>query len=105
MVTRSSRSSLAQQTGGAFDGAQDADVGPATADVVVERLSDLFPRWRRVIVEQCFGGDQDAGQAVPALAGLLVDKGLLQRMRPLRRAEAFDRYDFPAGDNRERLAA
>ena len=77
--------------GGAFDGAQDADVAAAAADVVVERVGDLVPRRRRVMVEQRLGRDQDAGQAIAALAGLLVEKGLLQRVRPLRRAEPFDR--------------
>src|SRR5436190_23617218 len=101
MVTRSSRSSFAQQTSGPFDGAQDADVGPAAADIVVERLGDFFPRRRRVVVEQCLGCDQDAGQAIAALAGLLVDKGFLQRMRLLRRAQALDRHDFFAGENRK----
>ena len=77
----------------------------AAADIVVERVGDLFPRRRRVMVEQCLGCDQDAGQAIAALAGLLVDKGLLQRMRPVRRAQAFDRHDVLAGDGRDRLAA
>src|SRR5437868_8514392 len=103
MVTRSSRSSFAQQTSGPFDGAQDADVGPAAADVVVERLGDLFPRRRRVTVEQSLGRDQNAGQAIAALTCLLVEKGLLQWMRPLRRAQTFDRHDFPPGDGREWL--
>src|ERR1700739_484863 len=57
------------------------------------------------MVEQSLGGDQDAGQAVAALAGLLVDKGSLQRMRPVRRAQALDCNDFLAGDGRKRLAA
>src|SRR5436309_557381 len=63
------------------------------------------PRRRRVTVEQRLGRDQDAGQAIAALAGLLVEKGLLQRVRPLLRAEPLDRQDAPAGDGRDRLAA
>ena len=47
-------------------------------------------------LEQCLGRDQDAGEAIAALARLLVDKGLLQRMRPVRRAYALDRHDFLA---------
>src|SRR3984893_8438039 len=105
MVTRSSRGSFTQPTGGAFDGAQDADMAAAAADIVVERLGDLFSRRRRVAVEQRLGRDQNAGQAVAPLPRLLIDKGLLQRMRTVRRAQALDRHDFLAGDGRERLAA
>ena len=52
------------------------------------------PRRRRVAVEQCLGRDQDAGQAIAALARLLVEKGLLQRVRagpacPILRSSGF----------------
>src|SRR5580704_3821376 len=77
----------------------------AAADVVVERQGDLMARRRRVSVEQGLGGDQDAGQAIAALSGLLVEKRLLQRVRPVRRAEPLDRQDALAGDRRQRLAA
>src|SRR5947207_7570295 len=77
----------------------------ATADIVVERHGDLAPRRCRVTVEQRLGRNQDAGKAIAALPGLLVEKGLLQRVRVLRRAEALDRQDVFAGDGRQRLAA
>ena len=38
----------------------------------------------RVVVEQRLGRNQDAGEAITALAGLLVEKGLLQRVRRIR---------------------
>src|SRR5271169_6991165 len=98
----SSGASFAHSGGGAFDGSQDADVAAAAADVVVERLGGLSPRRRRVSVEQCLGRDQDAGQAIAALAGLLIEKGLLQRVRPVGRAEALYRGDRLAGDRRQR---
>jgi hypothetical protein len=58
----------------------------------VERLRDLAARRLRVFVEQGLGGDQDARQAVAALAGLLVDESLLQRVRAVGIAEALDRW-------------
>src|SRR5206468_658816 len=39
-----------------------------------------------------------AAQAEAALRGLLVDEGLLNRMRSLDRAEAFERRDLRVGD-------
>src|SRR5207249_2520984 len=90
---RSSRGPLPDLRGGALDGAQDAGMRAAAADVVVERQGDLPARRRWVHVEQRLSGDQDAGQAIAALPGLLVEKGLLQRMRPLGRAEPLDRKD------------
>ena len=55
--------------------------------------------------EQRGGGDQNAGDAVAALHGLLGDEGPLQRMRPLRRAETFDRRDVLAGGGPQRRIA
>src|SRR5262249_8893353 len=65
----------------------------------------LDPRRRWITVEQCLGRDQDAGKAIAALTGLLIEKGLLQRVRPVRRAEALYRRDGFASHRRQRLAA
>ena len=54
---------------------------------------------------QGLGGDQDAGQAVAALAGLLVDEGLLQRVRAAGIAQALDGGDRLPGDAPHRLGA
>ena len=78
-----------------LDRAQDAVMAAATADIVVERGGDLGARRRRVTVEQRLRRDQDAGQTIAALAGLLVEEGLLQRVRAVRRAEPLDRHDLP----------
>ena len=74
----------------------------AAAEIAVERLGDLAPRRRGIAVEQRLRGDEDAREAVAALAGLLVDERLLQRMRLLGRAEPFDRRDRLAGDAPQR---
>ena len=80
--------------GGFFDRAHDAVMRAAAADIAVERGRDFGPRRRRILVEQRLGRDQDAGEAVAALAGLLVDEGLLQRVRALGRAQPLDGDDF-----------
>src|SRR3954453_13105183 len=77
----------------------------AAADIVVERKRDLGPARRRVRVEQCFRGDDDPRQAIAALPGLLVEKGLLQLVRLVARADPLDRDDLLSGDGRDHLAA
>ena len=76
-----------------FDRAHDAVMRAAAADIAVERLRDLAARRLRVFVEQRLGRDQDARQAIAALAGLLVDESLLQRVRALGAAQALDGGD------------
>ena len=49
-----------------------------------------------ILVEERRGGHDDARQAEPALRRLLVDERLLQRMRSVRSAEAFERRDLSA---------
>ena len=83
---------------GALDGADDALMGAAAAEMPVERVDDLGARRLGVAVEQRLGGHDDAGQAVAALAGLLVEEGLLQRMQLVRRAEPLDGGHAAAGD-------
>ncbi len=55
--------------------------------------------------QQGGGRDQDAGDAVAALHGLLGDEGALQGMRLLRRAEALDRGDVLARRGPQRRVA
>src|SRR6185436_19617620 len=82
---------LVDHLAGASYRAQDAIVGAAPAQMDVELGTDLGLRRRRIAAEQCRGAHDDAGQAVAALARLLIDKGLLQRMRPRLATEPFDR--------------
>src|SRR5271169_6907228 len=77
----------------------------AAADIVVERGGNLRARRREIFVKQRLGRDQDAGETVTALTGLLVDKSLLQRVRALRRAQPLDGDDMLAGDAPHRLGA
>src|SRR5262249_51213775 len=64
-----------------FNRAHDAIVRTAAADIAIERLRNLRARGLGVLVEQRLGRDQNPGQAIAALAGLFVEKCLLQGMR------------------------
>src|SRR5579863_10586886 len=66
--------------------------------MVVERGGDLGTARAGVAVEQCLRLDDDAGQAVAALAGLLVEERKLERMWFGGSAEAFDGGDRSAGN-------
>src|SRR5262245_65759400 len=77
----------------------------ASADIAIERLRNFHARRLRILVQQGLRRDQDAGEAISALAGLLVEKGLLQRMRASGIAKAFDRDDLFSCDAPDGLGA
>src|SRR5438477_12206255 len=85
-----------------FDRAQNAVMRPAAAQIVVKRVGDVRPRRRRIAIEQRLGRYQNAAETITALAGLLLEKGLLQRMRVLRGAKSFDCGDSAPGHTRDR---
>src|SRR5262249_3273899 len=89
---------------GALDGAHDALIGAATADVGAHMLDDLRARRLRIAREQVGGAHDLAGLAVAALRHALGQPRLLHRMRGVGR-QAFDGGHRPAGDLRDlRLA-
>src|SRR5438067_1855540 len=71
------------------DGAYDAVVRPAAAQVLVERLAHFLLAGPLVPCEQGSCGHGNAAHAVAALRGLLVDERLLHGMELAVRAEAF----------------
>src|SRR5688572_19441324 len=75
----------------------DARVRAAAAQVAGERLPDLVVARALVGREQRGGFHDHAVDAVAALHRLLLDEGLLQRVRPLRGAQPFERDDLLAG--------
>ena len=84
----------------ALDGAHDARIGAAAADVAVHVGDDLLAR-RLLVLRQQLGRLHDlAGLAVAALRHLLGDPGLLQRMAAGRR-QALDGGDLLALDLRD----
>src|SRR5262249_40476776 len=87
-----------------LDGAYDARICAAAADVAVHVGNDLLPRRLLVRRDQCCRLHDLPGLAVSALRHLLGDPRFLQRMLAVRR-EAFDCGDFPAGDLRHRNLA
>ena len=65
--------------GGAQNGADDPVVRSAPAEIAVERGADVGVGRVGIALEQRVRLDDDAGRAVAALSGLLVDERLLQR--------------------------
>src|SRR6186997_2003990 len=74
-----------------LDGAHDAGMGAAAAKILGKRIFDVgFGRLLVLGEESCRLHDHSI-DAVAALRGLLVDKGLLHPVRLVRRAKAFQR--------------
>src|SRR3954469_24254948 len=91
--------------GGFQDGAYDAVVRPAAAQVFVERLADFLLAGPLVPFEQRGRGNRDAAHAVAALGGLLVDERLLHGMEPAASAEALHGGDFLVANRGNRQVA
>src|SRR5882762_448426 len=86
----------------ALDRAQDGDVRPAAALEARERFAQLRVARLRVLVQVGRRGHDPAVDAVAALRHLLLYVGGLQRVRLLRRAQAFQRRYLLALHRRER---
>jgi hypothetical protein len=69
----------------------------AAAEMPVEGGDDVAAAGRGIAVEQRLGRHDDAAQAIATLPRLLIEEGLLQGMRPGRRAQAFDGGDLAFG--------
>src|SRR5438270_6066894 len=81
----------------ALNGADDALIGPAAADVGAHMFDDFFAGRRRLLSEQVGRAHDLAGLAIAALRHALGEPGLLQRMRRIRR-ETLDRRHCSARD-------
>src|SRR5688572_6305595 len=77
----------------------------AAAEHAGERLLQLRVGGARIPVEQRLGAEDHAAEAEAALHGLLVDEGLLYRVRLLGRAEPLERGDVRAADGLHRRDA
>lgn len=66
----------------------------ATAQYASKRFPNLLVGGIRFFVQHGFGGEDYAAETKPALSSALIDKGLLNRMRFLRSAEAFQGGNF-----------
>src|SRR5260221_1597757 len=87
--------------GGALDGAQDGEMRAAAAFEAGEPGTDLGIARMRIVGEERGRRHDPAIDAVAALRHLLVDPGLLELMRLLRRAEPGERRDLAAGRRRD----
>src|SRR5580704_14142372 len=100
LLNMASRSLL----GGAFDGAEDARIGPAAADIAVHVANDVVAARSLVGRQQCGGLHDLAGLAITALRHLQIEPGLLQWMVAIGR-QALDGGDVPARHHRHRRLA
>ena len=70
-------------------------MGAAAAFETGQALADLGIAGMRLLLEECRRGHDPAIDAVAALRHLLVDIGLLQRMRMLARSQSFENNSSP----------
>src|SRR5690606_31506406 len=81
---------------GALNGADDAHIGPAAADVAVHVFDDLLPRGVGVAFEKSCRLHDLPGLAVAALRYLLGNPRLLKRMAGVR-GQTFNGCHRPSG--------
>ena len=83
----------------AFDGGENLGIAAAAADVLVHPREDIFIRRFGFGFQQGRGGDDHAGDAVAALVGPFIAKGLLDRMQGIAGGEALDGGDGLVGES------
>src|SRR5262249_14985017 len=100
-VAVSSMAFCSRVAGRALHRAGHAQMRPAAAEIVSERLVER--RYARILVlrEQRDGPDDHAVEAIAALRRLFVDEGLLHRRWLVGTAEALERHDLSRSDRRE----
>src|SRR5687768_3818873 len=83
----------------------DSGVGSATAEIASQPRADLLQGRIGMLLKKRGASYHEPGRAKPALLGIMLDKGALHGVRPLRRAEPFHGDDFaPLGLNRQHRA-
>ena len=87
---------------GPHDGGDNPVVGTAAAEMTGQRLADIGVGRTRFLIQQFLGLHDHAVDAIAALRGLLVDEGLLQRMRLLDGAERLDGGDLGIAERADR---
>src|SRR4051812_5107644 len=78
----------------------DAVVDAAAAEMRIERRDDVGTARLAVLFKQRRGRDQNAGETIAALPGLLVEERLLQGVQRAAVGQPLDRGDGPARDGR-----
>ena len=66
----------------------------AAAEDARHSFLDFLLRCLRILVEECFGCQDDAIQTIAALRGLFFDEGFLNGVQPVYRAQPFERDNF-----------
>ena len=77
-----------------LDCRNDVRVGAAATDIAAHQLADLVLALRPPFGDEARGGTDLARRTIAALEGVMLDKGLLQRMQHPVCREPFDRRDF-----------
>src|SRR5579862_9347467 len=93
------RTARGSEFGGAVDGAPDAWISSAAANVAGHGLVNILVSGLGIFANQDGGAHDLAGLAVATLRDVNFDPGALQRMRAVRR-KAFNGGDMLAGDAR-----
>jgi len=85
----------AQTLGSVHNGVNDHAVAGAAAGVAVflEPVAHIFSGWVAVLVQQSFGGNNEAGCTEAALERMVEDKCFLNRMEIERCSDTFNRGD------------
>ena len=78
-------------------------MGSTAAEIARQRFADLGLARVRDLVEQRLRGDEHPRDAISALRGLLVDEGLLQRVRIARGSQPLERGDLRTDDGPDGL--
>ncbi len=78
---------------GLQDGFSNSHVGAAAAEIAAEAGANFVVGGIRVVIEIGFGGHDEAGRAVAALLGVVIDEGLGDRMGMGGSGDAFERFD------------
>src|SRR4051794_12574729 len=66
----------------------------AAAQNSAKRISQVLLSRMRLLVKDCFDGEDDSAQAKTALNRTLIDEALLDRVSLLRSTESLQRYDL-----------
>jgi hypothetical protein len=96
MRGRRSKGFATHKGGRTHNGLNRLEIASATAEITRESIADLSLRRRRIALEKGIGREEHTGRAEATLDSAELHKGLLQRVKIERRAQALDGRDGTA---------
>ena len=81
-----------------MNGLNNSNMGAAAAKIVVHPRDDLVAGRLRIRYQEAIGLENHAGGAEPALKGVVLDKGPLDRVKLPVSGKSFNRFDFTSRD-------